>query len=264
MLFWPCAWAFALSPAPLNPHILLIFALGALLMRSAGCTYNDIVDRNIDAHVARTQHRPLVRGSVSITHAWGFLCLQLCAAASLLFFLPPLTIYLAFLSLILVATYPWMKRWTFWPQAFLGLTFGAWGVIMAWSATHAPFVLETGLCALAAFSWVLMYDTIYAHQDREDDLLIGVKSTAVLSAQSPRLFLSIWGSLMIICLGLLSKNWLYWVGLMGVAGCIGWQIATLDFKSSSNCQKRFMSNVYLGGYIAALLWLCKALHISSM
>src|SRR3990170_6376909 len=181
LLLFPCWWAVALAtPAGGAPdaRLLVLFALGAVVMRGAGCTYNDIVDRDIDARVARTAARPIPSGAVSVRQAWVFLALQLAIGLAILLALAPLAILLGVVSLALIAAYPFMKRITYWPQVFLGLTFN-WGALMGWAAATGS--LEASALALyaAGVAWTLVYDTIYAHQDKEDDALIGVKSTAL-------------------------------------------------------------------------------------
>ena len=156
-----------------------LFAIGAIAMRGAGCTYNDIIDRDLDARVARTADRPLAAGTVTLKQAWAFLGLQSLIGLVVLVQLPLIAILTGLAALILVAAYPFMKRITWWPQAWLGLTFN-WGVPVAWVAASGAF--EPGLFALygAMIFWTLGYDTIYAHQDSEDDALVGVRSTARL------------------------------------------------------------------------------------
>ena len=156
----------------------MLFAIGALVMRGAGCTYNDIVDRDFDAKVARTALRPIPSGQVSVRAAVVFLAAQLLVGLVILLQFNWFTVWLGIASLALVFTYPLMKRITYWPQAFLGLTFN-WGILMGWSAVFGSIGWPALLLYAGGVAWTLHYDTIYAHQDKEDDALIGVNSTAL-------------------------------------------------------------------------------------
>ena len=184
LLLIPCLWGIALAAAvdafrPWDAWLVISCALGAFLMRGAGCTWNDISDRKIDAEVARTRSRPLPSGQVTVRQAVIWMGVQALLAAGILFSYNALAIGLGIASLGLVAIYPFAKRFTWWPQVFLGLAFN-WGALLAWAA-HAGAVPPAALLLYAAgIAWTLFYDTIYAHQDREDDALIGVKSTARL------------------------------------------------------------------------------------
>ncbi|KGM48228.1 4-hydroxybenzoate octaprenyltransferase [Pseudooceanicola atlanticus] len=192
LLLLPCWWGLMLAMIAdgrvgwSDAWIAAGCGIGAILMRGAGCTWNDITDRNIDGSVERTRSRPIPSGQVSVTQAVAWMCAQALIAFGILLTFPPLAIALGVLSLLPVAIYPFAKRFTWWPQIFLGLAFN-WGAILAWAAhseslSWPPFVLY-----VAGISWTLFYDTIYAHQDKEDDALIGVKSTARLFAnQTPR------------------------------------------------------------------------------
>ncbi|MBI1238895.1 MAG: 4-hydroxybenzoate octaprenyltransferase [Alphaproteobacteria bacterium] len=184
LLFWPCAagagLAFAahMNIAGLIAHLLL-FGIGAIAMRGAGCTYNDIIDRDIDAKVARTRGRPIPSGEVSVLQALVFLVGQSFVGLFVLLQFNSLAIWLGLASLILVASYPFMKRITYWPQAWLGLTFN-WGVLVAYAAGTVEITYPALFLYAGCFFWTIGYDTIYAHQDKEDDALIGVKSSALL------------------------------------------------------------------------------------
>lgn len=177
LVFFPAAWGVLLAPAALDPALLGLMLLGAVLVRAAGCILNDLADRKLDAHVARTRTRPLASGAVSVRQALLLLALLLVGALALALRLPPMVFWLGLLALPLIAAYPWMKRFTFWPQAFLGLTFNL-GAPIGWAATGAPLELAALLLYVACLFWTLGYDTIYALQDRADDKQAGIKSTA--------------------------------------------------------------------------------------
>ncbi|CAN5216994.1 4-hydroxybenzoate octaprenyltransferase [soil metagenome] len=235
-----------------------LFLVGAIVMRGAGCTLNDITDRDFDARVARTRSRPIPSGAVSVTGAAIFLAVQcLIGLVILLQFNWP-TVVLGAASLVLVAIYPFMKRITYWPQVFLGLAFN-WGALVGWCALHgsigpAPLVLyAAGIC------WTLAYDTIYAHQDTEDDILIGVKSTALkFGASSPRWIAGFFIAALVLADGAI---WLAGGGLfshIGIAAAAlhaAWQIARLDIGNPARCHAIFLSNRNFGLIILAGLLL---------
>jgi 4-hydroxybenzoate polyprenyltransferase len=189
LLWLPCLWAIALAAASTGGFTLLDLwlatssGIGAFLMRGAGCTWNDITDRDIDAAVARTRSRPIPSGQASVKQALVWMAAQAIVAAAILFSYHPLAIGLGIGSLALVAIYPFAKRFTWWPQAFLGLAFN-WGALLLWAAHTGSLGLAPIFLYAAGFVWTLFYDTIYAHQDREDDALIGVRSTARLFAEN--------------------------------------------------------------------------------
>jgi len=194
LLFWPCVFGLAAGAAAEDRRLfssmrewflLLLFAVGAIVMRGAGCTYNDIVDRDIDARVARTRGRPIPSGAVSVKQAWIFTVVQCAVGFVLLLCLNRFSIALGALSLVLIALYPFMKRVTWWPQAWLGITFN-WGALLGYSALTARISTIDLVLYLACFFWTLGYDTIYALQDLEDDALAGVKSTAQLFGHHAR------------------------------------------------------------------------------
>ncbi len=197
---WPCCWATALAaPHALpandyaglnagawpNPILLLLFVIGATVMRGAGCTFNDIVDRDFDGKVARTRARPIPSGAVSVRNAVAFLMIECVIGLFVLLCLNRTAVLLGVASLGLVAIYPFMKRFTYWPQIFLGLAFN-WGAILGWGAVTGGVAAPALALYLAGIAWTLVYDTIYAHQDKEDDILIGVKSTALLFGRSTK------------------------------------------------------------------------------
>lgn len=229
--------------------MMILFAIGSAAMRGAGCTYNDIVDRDIDAKVERTAGRPIPSGQVTLAMAIAFLIGQLLVGLTILLMLNQFSLILGALSLIPIAIYPFMKRVTDWPQAFLGLTFN-WGALLGWAAVTgglgvAPFLLFAG-CVF----WTLGYDTIYAHQDKEDDALIGVRSTARLLGERTKTWLiGFYGAAWVLFLtaGLLCQLSLgFFIGLGLVAGHLAWQIVRLDISDGANCLATFKSNRDLG------------------
>ncbi len=258
LLFLPCLWALLMAPisagAPPNWWLLPLFALGALAMRGAGCTYNDIVDRNFDALVARTATRPLPSGQVTVKQAVVFLGLQLLVGLLVLLSLPWLAILLGVASLALVFTYPFMKRVTYWPQAFLGLTFN-WGALLGWAAAVEGLAWPALALYLGGFFWTIGYDTIYAHQDREDDALIGVKSTALKFGRKTRRWVTLFYILAVIGWGLAGwiagLGWPFALGLAAAAAQLAWQVVTLDIDDGPGCLLRFKSNKWAGLLLAA-------------
>lgn len=260
LLFWPCIWSILLATpndvAAPRFDLLILFALGAAVMRGAGCTYNDIVDRDFDAKVSRTALRPIPAGEVSVRQAWIFLGLQLLTGFVILLQLNATTIGLGVASLILVLSYPFMKRITYWPQAWLGLTFN-WGALMGWSAVTGSLDWPAAALYAAGFFWTLGYDTIYAHQDKEDDALIGVKSTALaLGAQTLPFVIAMYAlsvTLLALGAGLVGFSWATGALLFLAAIHFTWQSATLDSDDPANCLARFKSNRDTGLLIAAAM-----------
>lgn len=257
LLLWPCWWSTAL--AALNrgdviPDIglLFLFALGAFVMRGAGCTYNDIVDKDIDAKVARTRSRPLPSGALSVNNA-KILLVGLCfAGLAVLLQLNMFAVWLGIASLLPVAIYPFMKRLIAWPQLFLGLAF-SWGALMGWAAVYGSLALAPLLLYLCAVSWTVGYDTIYAHQDKEDDALLGLGSTALSFGDNTKTALTIMYLLTILCLAaagyLAGGGVIFFAGLLAGAAHLGWQVKTLDVDDAQNCLVRFRANRDFGAII---------------
>ena len=186
LLLWPCWWSVALAPGRPAWWLIPLFGIGAVAMRGAGCVINDLTDRDLDARVARTRERPLASGRLGVPQALGFLALQLLVGLLVLLPLNGPAVGVALASLPLIVIYPLMKRITWWPQAFLGITFN-WGALVGWAAATGGLAAPALLLYAAGFFWTLGYDTIYAHQDKADDALIGVRSTARrLGAATPR------------------------------------------------------------------------------
>lgn len=266
LLLLPCWWGLALAAAETSWRsadiwIILGCALGAWLMRGAGCTWNDITDRDFDAAVARTRSRPIPSGQVSVRQAVAWMFAQMGLAALILFSFNKMAVILGLASLILVAIYPYAKRFTWWPQMFLGLAFN-WGILLAYAAHSGQLSLSVVVLYLAGIAWTLFYDTIYAHQDKEDDVLIGVKSTARLFGDKTGkwlgFFLILTVTLMTVSLlvGLLSvagpgKLFLALMAAWGVGWHLMWQMNRLDISDPANCLKVFRTNRDTG-LIAAL------------
>jgi 4-hydroxybenzoate polyprenyltransferase len=255
LLLFPCWWGLALaSQGWPDPAAALAFALGALVMRGAGCTFNDIVDRDFDARVERTRARPLPSGAVSLRGAIAFLVLQLLVAFAILLTFNRFTVALGIASLALVFTYPFMKRITWWPQAFLGLTFN-WGALMGWSAATGGLDLPPLLLYAGAIAWTIGYDTIYAHQDKEDDALIGVRSTARLFAESSRSWIALFYGLALAGFAAAGAaaglGWPFWLALLGAGLQLGWQVKALRIDDPSDCLARFRSNRWIGWILLA-------------
>ena len=252
LLLFPCWWSVCLAtPRGALPDILLLvlFAIGALVMRGAGCTINDIADRDFDARVARTATRPLASGALSLKQAFVFLALQLALGLLVLWQFPPFAIWLGIASLALIVAYPFMKRITWWPQAFLGLTFN-WGALLGWAAVHGSLAVAPIWLYVGGIFWTLFYDTIYAHQDKADDALIGIKSTALrLGAQTkPWLLGFAMATLFCFVLALLTSGsgTIAYLALAAMLAHLLWQLRDVDLDDARDCLAKFRSNRYIG------------------
>ncbi|MBZ8133469.1 4-hydroxybenzoate octaprenyltransferase [Afifella sp. IM 167] len=263
LLLWPCWWSAALASVQAEgafPNIwhMILFLIGAVAMRGAGCTYNDLVDQDIDAKVARTRARPIPSGAVSWQQALLFLFLQCLVGLLVLVQFNAFTIMLGFASLVFVAIYPFMKRVTHWPQIVLGISF-SWGALVGWSAVFGSLAVAPVLLYLGAISWTMAYDTIYAHQDKEDDALIGIGSTAQVFGEFTRPalagFFALTILLMAIAFVLVDASVIAFIGLLAAAGHFAWQVLTLDIDDADNCLTRFRSNRDAGTIIFAGLCL---------
>ena len=255
LLLFPCWWSLSMAaPGWPDLRLIVLFALGALIMRGAGCTLNDIADRDFDGRVARTATRPLPSGDVTLFQAQLFLGLQLMIGLVVLLQLNEFAVLVGMSSLALVALYPFAKRVTYWPQAVLGLTFN-WGALLGWAAVTGEMALPAVMLYAAGFFWTMGYDTIYAHQDKEDDILIGVKSTALKLGSNTKPWLVGFYGLTILLMGLAGHlaglAWPFFAGLTAAAGHLGWQIATADLDDMKNCLMRFKSNRYFGWIVLA-------------
>ena len=238
----------------LDLKVMTLFLLGAIVMRGAGCVYNDIVDRDIDALVARTRARPIPSGQVSVRAAAIFLVLLLLAGFVILLQFNTVTIALGAASLLLVAIYPHMKRYTYWPQVFLGLAFN-WGAILGWAAVRGTVELPALALYAAGIFWTLAYDTIYAHQDRDDDLVAGVKSTALKLGEATPYWLAGFFAVSLLLLALAGwlagASWPWYAGVLAAAAHAAWQLKTLDIHDPRICLKLFRANRDFGLLILA-------------
>ncbi|HEY1310867.1 MAG TPA: 4-hydroxybenzoate octaprenyltransferase [Pseudolabrys sp.] len=249
LLLVPCWWSVGLAGMrtetfPSLWHIALFF-IGAFAMRGAGCTWNDLVDRNLDGLVERTRSRPIPSGQVSVAQATAFMVAQALVGFLVLIQFNRFTVFAGLTSLLVVVIYPFMKRITYWPQIFLGLAF-SWGALMGWPAAFGRLDAPALVLYAGSISWVIGYDTIYAHQDREDDLLIGIKSTALLFGDNTRPMLAIFYAAAVALIGaagLLAGGGLIFVlGLIAFAAHLAWQVMRLDINDSAHCLKLFKSN----------------------
>jgi len=249
LLLMPCWWSVGLTGMRVEQfpslwHIVLFF-IGAFAMRGAGCTWNDLVDRNLDGLVERTRSRPIPSGQVTVAEATAFMLAQALIGLLVLLQFNRFTVITGLCSLAVVAIYPFMKRITYWPQVVLGLAF-SYGALMGWPAAFGRLDWPAIVLYLGSISWVIGYDTIYAHQDREDDLLIGIKSTALLFGENTRPMLASFyaGAVVLIGIaGLMAGGGLIFVlGLIAFAAHLAWQVARLDINDSAHCLKLFKSN----------------------
>jgi 4-hydroxybenzoate polyprenyltransferase len=263
LLVLPCFWAVGLATrssgaAHPAPWLLLLFAIGAMAMRGAGCTYNDIIDREIDASVARTKGRPLPSGQVSVAQARAFMLALCLVGLAVLLSLNGFAILLGLAVVPIVALYPFVKRFSYWPQAVLGLAF-SWGALMGYAAVDGHLGLPAMLLYGGAVCWTIGYDTIYAHQDREDDDLIGLKSTALRFGRATRVWLALlygaaWGAITLA--GILAEaGTVFLLGMLLAGAQLVWQVATLDIDDPENCLRRFHTNRDFGLIVLAAILL---------
>lgn len=259
LLLFPCWWSLALAAAPnwgRLAGLMALFALGALAMRGMGCTWNDILDRKVDAQVERTRSRPLPSGEVKLHHALIWMALQGVVGAAVLFKLNKFAGGIALCSLLLVAIYPAMKRVTSWPQFVLGLAFN-WGALVGYAAVKESLSLGTVALYFGGVAWTMVYDTIYAMQDQRDDAVVGVRSTARRFARVPRLWLTLFALLAIGLWGATGILAGLGVGYFALLACIAvhffWQIAFLKPADPADCLMRFKSNALVGWLLLAAL-----------
>ncbi|MFZ5732988.1 MAG: 4-hydroxybenzoate octaprenyltransferase [Pseudomonadota bacterium] len=250
LLLLPCWWSAALACGMARdlkqlPAMLALFFIGAFVMRGAGCTWNDITDRNLDGSVERTRSRPIPSGQVSVWQALAFAVLQSLIGLAVLLQFNGFAVMTGIASLLVVAIYPFMKRITYWPQVVLGLAF-SWGAFMGFAAVFARLDATALLLYAGSIAWVIAYDTIYAHQDREDDALIGIKSTALMFAERTKPALVFFYGLAVILIGAAlwraGAGWPAFAGLAAFGTHLGWQVARLDIADSALCLRLFKSN----------------------
>jgi 4-hydroxybenzoate polyprenyltransferase len=256
LLLLPCWWGQALADRLPNPWLMLLFAVGAVAMRGAGCTVNDVADRGFDRQVARTRNRPLASGRLGVRDALLFVAAQSLVGLLVLLGLNVQAAAVALASVPLIVAYPFMKRVTYWPQAFLGITFN-WGVLVGYAAATGGLSLAALLLYAAGFFWTLGYDTIYAHQDKEDDALIGVKSTALLLGRAtPRWLVAFYGAVLALLLAagaLAGKGVLFYLALVPVAWLLLRQANALRLDDPADCLARFRANRDVGLAVFAAL-----------
>jgi 4-hydroxybenzoate polyprenyltransferase len=274
LLLWPCWWSAALAAVAFarpgdallsllpSPWHLVLFLIGAIAMRGAGCAYNDLVDEDIDARVERTRSRPLPSGQVTRRQAWLFVVLQALIGLVVLVQFNSFAILLGIASLAIIAIYPFMKRFTNWPQFVLGLAF-SWGALMGWAAAFGDIDAPAVFLYLGSICWVIGYDTIYAHQDKEDDAIVGVRSTALLFGSNTKYWL-----MGLYCSALFLFLWAYAVaevpmpavaGLAAAGAHMIRQIRTLDINDPDQCLRLFKSNGTVGwliflGLLGGAVW----------
>ena len=250
LLFWPGAWALMMASAGHPPaQAMIAMGFGAVLMRSAGCVVNDLTDRELDRAVARTRGRPLAAGLVSRREALALALVLVALAGGLVLPLGWPTIVTALAALPLVVAYPWMKRITWWPQAFLGLTFN-WGALLGWMMIRGQIELPALLLYAGGVAWTIGYDTIYAHQDAEDDAAAGIKSTARLfAARSPRAVGLCYTAALLLWLGagwVAGTGQAYFIALLAAAWQFNWQLLHFQPQDSNRCALIFRSNTLIG------------------
>ena len=250
LLLMPCWWSAALAAGVIGdisqlPLVIALFLVGAFVMRGAGCTWNDITDRDLDARVERTRSRPIPAGQVSVAQAAAFLVLQALVGLAVLLQFNRFAVMTGIASLIIVAVYPFMKRITWWPQIVLGLAF-SWGALMGFAVTLGRIDAAALWLYAGSIAWVIGYDTIYAHQDTEDDALIGIKSTALLfGARTHQALLIFYGLATVLigaALAVAGAGVPGWIGLAAFAAHLVWQIRRLEIRDPALCLRIFQSN----------------------
>jgi len=263
LLLWPMLWSIWLAgkgvPSIFN---LFIFICGVLVMRTAGCVINDYADRHVDGNVSRTKNRPIVSGEIEPREALGLLFVLLSLAFVLVLQTNALTIKLAFIGLVLTIFYPFVKRWSYFPQVFLGLAW-AWVVPMSFAAEREVVPKEAGILFLAVVSWTVVFDSFYAMVDREDDQIVGIKSTVILWGERELLFISLLQLLtlvlLIVCGELFDRNWVFISGIFFTAIIFGRQLWLARERTPERCFEAFLSSQWVGaaifGCLALDIWL---------
>ena len=254
LLFWPCTWGLALgyyfnNVGPLYLKYIILFFLGSVLMRSAGCIVNDIIDKDFDKKVERTKNRPIASGKISVLESLFYVILLCSSALLVLLQFNKLTIILGMSSMVLAFAYPFMKRITYWPQLFLGITFN-WGVIMGWTALTNDISLEPFLLYVAAIFWTLGYDTIYGLQDMRDDEIIGVKSTSIKFKKNPKVFVAscycLCVSFILLMFFMMEINKYILFFSIPFFTSLFYQIKIFDIKNAKSCLIAFKFNNFSG------------------
>ena len=249
LLLMPCWWSVGLAGMhndrlPSLWHIVLFF-IGVFAMRGAGCTWNDLVDRDLDGRVERTRSRPIPSGQVTVSQATMFMVAQALVGFLVLIQFNRFTVATGIASLLVVVIYPFMKRITYWPQIFLGLAF-SWGALMGWPAAFGRLDWPAIVLYVGSILWVIGYDTIYAHQDRDDDLLIGIKSTALLFGErTPTMLATFYAGaiVLIAAAGFMAGGGIFFtIGIIGFAAHLAWQVSRLDIDDPVHCLALFKSN----------------------
>ena len=251
LLLWPALWAlWVAGEGRPSPRVLIIFVLGVVVMRAAGCVINDFADRNIDPHVRRTRDRPLAARRVSPVEALALFAALLLVALLLVTRLNGFTVKLAFIGALLTVSYPFVKRVFPMPQLYLGISFGGWSVLMAFAAQTEALPRVAWLLYIAAVIWAAIYDTLYAMIDREDDLRIGVKSSAILFADMDKLLIGVMQLMMLGALTLVGRSmhfgrW-YQAGVVAAAVLFAWQQCLIRKRAPAGCLRAFLNNQYVG------------------
>jgi 4-hydroxybenzoate polyprenyltransferase len=250
LLLLPCWWSAALAAGIARdlsglPAAIALFFVGAVVMRGAGCTWNDITDRELDARVERTRSRPIPAGQVSVRQAAAFLVAQALIGLAVLLQFNGFAIAVGIASLSTIVVYPFMKRVTYWPQVMLGLAF-SWGALMGFAVILARIDMSALALYAGSVAWVIGYDTIYAHQDAEDDVLVGIKSTALLFGDKTQMALAIFYAFAVLLIGaalaLAGVRWPAWIGLFVFAAQLAWQVRAVRIDDSALCLRLFRSN----------------------
>ncbi|MCH9753854.1 MAG: 4-hydroxybenzoate octaprenyltransferase [Alphaproteobacteria bacterium] len=250
LLFWPSSFGLLLASKNEIPlYLLSLFFIGSIIMRGAGCIVNDIVDRDIDKHVLRTKNRPIAKGTISVLQASVFLMILTIFGLFILLSLPMQAIYVGLFSILLVIVYPFMKRITHYPQAFLAITFNI-GLVIGYFSIQTEYSIQMILLYLSCMCWTMGYDTIYGHQDKKYDKKIGIKSTSITFGNHTKSIISIFYCTMVVllfCVGYIeNSSFAFYLLVFAAALHMFWQVSSLDIESPHNCFIRFRSNILLG------------------
>lgn len=253
LLLWPCLISLNLATNGKPPvGLVFVFIIGSIIMRSAGCIINDLVDRNFDKKVLRTKNRPITSGEISVKNAIKLLVLLLVFALALLFFLSEVAIIISFLAIPLIIFYPFCKRFTYWPQLCLGITFNL-GTLIAWAAVKNNISFPVILLYIGFIFWTLGYDTIYAHQDKDDDLKLGLRSTAIKFGDKTAKYLNFFYTtaitLFVFAFGLMRASVYFYCLMVPAIFLLYWQISTIQINNPKNCGRRFKANILVGALI---------------